>query len=476
MTRSLLVVAVVLYCSTMVGQDEPAPRYGACMQRTMTLLATSMKPRRNPVKIVFYGQSIMAADGVRKRVAAELKKRYPDAELTVENRAISGFQAHLLVRTAEHDLYPSGADLVVFHVYGGEAGWELERIILNLRKRTTAEIMLWTHHLGAWGGQHPEDMENASKWRHLLARKYGCELVEVNRAWTAYLAENDVPRGALLRDDVHLNARGERLLGDIVMKHFRYDPTIRAPWVGRIRTYEARRALHDEADEIVYTGRAWADRGDGTVGADPDTSLELTFEGTRVDVVSFNLPGKEKLGSARITIDGKPVSAHPGAWMATRPSNLPGGWYPALLRVGLGKDVQAETWTLSFSNVSGDGKRFDFSLAGSETGPDGTGSHRQQGEWTSRSGRIRIDPKDFMLAADMKGVARPLPGRFDITWTTRLRGLDRWQPVRRAEAGVVNRTTLVAGLDNARHTLVITPEGNGAVPVKELVVHRPPLK
>ena len=38
---------------------EPHPElFGSGIQRTMTLLATSTPARRNPVRILFYGQSI----------------------------------------------------------------------------------------------------------------------------------------------------------------------------------------------------------------------------------------------------------------------------------------------------------------------------------------------------------------------------------------------------------------------------------
>src|SRR5208283_3669340 len=100
----------------------PAPlkddaELGANIQRTMTLLATSTPEHRNKVRIVFYGQSITEQDW-SKRVADDLRQRFPNADLDIQNRAIGGFAAQILIRPAEHDLYPFYPDLLIFHVYG----------------------------------------------------------------------------------------------------------------------------------------------------------------------------------------------------------------------------------------------------------------------------------------------------------------------------------------------------------------------
>ena len=78
---------------------------GQNIQRTMSLLATSTPQRRNKVRILFYGQSITEQDWW-KQVADDLKKRFPNADLDVQNRAIGGFASQLLIRPAEHDVFP----------------------------------------------------------------------------------------------------------------------------------------------------------------------------------------------------------------------------------------------------------------------------------------------------------------------------------------------------------------------------------
>ena len=120
---------------------------GLEIQRTMTLLATSTPTHRNHVRILFYGQSITEQEW-RKQVAADLRRRFPYADLEIENRAIGGFGAQLLIRPAEHDLYPFYPDLLIFYVFGSNK--EYEQIIKSIRSRTTAEVLMQTDHMTKW--------------------------------------------------------------------------------------------------------------------------------------------------------------------------------------------------------------------------------------------------------------------------------------------------------------------------------------
>ncbi|MEZ2276536.1 MAG: hypothetical protein ACBR12_06435 [Microcoleus sp.] len=126
-----------------VSQENSA-NFGANIQRTMGLLASSTPGDRKPVRILFYGQSITKQDWWQD-VANDIRKRFPDADLTIENRAIGGFAAGLLIRPSEHDLYPFYPDLVIFHVYGGDEDYEA--IIANIRRRTTSEILIHSDHI-----------------------------------------------------------------------------------------------------------------------------------------------------------------------------------------------------------------------------------------------------------------------------------------------------------------------------------------
>ena len=46
--------------------------------------------------------------------------------------------------------------------------------------------------------------------------KHDCMLVDVRKAWKQHLADSGKAASDFLRDSVHLNAAGEKLLGDII--------------------------------------------------------------------------------------------------------------------------------------------------------------------------------------------------------------------------------------------------------------------
>jgi hypothetical protein len=121
-----------------------AARLGGSLQRSMSLMATSTPQERHTVRVLFYGQSI-TEQAWWKMVADDLRRRFPDAHLVIENRAIGGHAAQLLVKTAEADLYPFQPDLLIFHVYGSHI--EYENIIRRVRERTTADILMTTDHI-----------------------------------------------------------------------------------------------------------------------------------------------------------------------------------------------------------------------------------------------------------------------------------------------------------------------------------------
>ena len=159
--------------------------WGRNIQRTMRLLAESTAEKRNTVRVLFYGQSITEQKWA-KLVADDLRRRFPNANLIVENRALAGFASQMLVRTAETDLYPFQPDLLIFHVYGAHDKYE--DIIRRTRERTTAEILQQNDHV-----TKPADLTEETdpakvpiqsgkwdafmnhNWLPSLAKKYGTD-------------------------------------------------------------------------------------------------------------------------------------------------------------------------------------------------------------------------------------------------------------------------------------------------------------
>lgn len=458
-----------------VPSESNAFLFGARIQRTMTLLATSNASQRNPVKILCYGQSVVAQRYVSNAIEKALKQRYPYADITVENRAIGGYTAPVLVRTAVHDLYPFYPDLVVFHVYGGHDTGELERIVYNIRRYTTAEILMWTHHFSNFGENgmgHYQTESDGSDFRRYLAQKYNCELVELREVWERYLKINHLSKQELLVDGIHLNSKGGALQGELVLRHFRYNTLFPSEWMNTVRTYEARRPLEERSDEITFTGTPWRRRGPGVASDCPDSVLRLPFHGNRVDVIASTAGGK--LGTAKVLIDGRPPSSFAAAYAITRSNKNPLSGRPLLNRIELGDQPVAEAWTLKIRDLTPDGRRFRYMLEGSVTGEDGEGTHEKP--FVSKSGRIRFNPSEFTFAGAVSQCKKPFTNEIDVVFQTYLMGTDVWIPVTNGVPGAVNQTTLIQGIGNEPHLLEIVPNGDGAVPVFEIVVHRPPLE
>ena len=311
----------------------------------MTLLATSTQERRNTVRILFYGQSITEQEWW-KHVADDLRSRFSSANLIIENRAIGGFASQLLIKPAEHDVYPFYPDLMILHVYGSNG--EYEQLIRNTRSRTTAEVLMLTDHLTQWSPAVIDEKKDKGSWwddfmnRQFLpetARKYDCGLAENRGAWIDYLKANHLEPRALLKDGVHLNDHGNYLMAELVKRYLVYRPELGdSSWRDLVRTVEL---------------------GAGKEPSWNDGVLKLEFEGNRVDLIAeASPPANSARARIAIRIDGKKPSEFPGAYAITRP--VPPPWSPlALTRVDHEAPLLIEPWTLTVTAVGADFEDLD---------------------------------------------------------------------------------------------------------------------
>ncbi len=442
MKRFLLILSLASLAATARCETTAYPSlkpgdtsgWGRNIQRTMRLLATCTPEHRNTVRILFYGQSITEQKWAQF-VTEDLRTRFPNADLVIENRALAGFASQMLVKTAETDLYPFQPDLLIFYVYGAHDKYE--DIILRTRERTTAEILMQNDHVTK-SEAFTEETDPAKlwppdgkrwdafmnhRWLPMLQKKYGTELCDQRALWKVYLKENNLEPKALLRDGVHLNPHGEFLMAECVKAYLRYDPKLGpSPAEQWVKEYE--------------------------VGKDG----RLEFEGSRVDVIAK--PG-EKLG---VKIDGKKPSEIPALYGFSRAKPKPGGKWPPVAPIKSEKPLVLEDWTMDVTKTGE--KLFDFTVAGSKTGPDGSG--RSDQKFVSDSGRVVIEPDawnvDFAMSV-LAGV-KPIPAKFTVTWNVVPHFADE------ATGGTV---TVANGLPNTKHVLELTAPAT-------VRVYTPPLK
>jgi hypothetical protein len=440
--------------------DDPAAKYppllpstqpddlGKGVQRTMQLLASSTPAHRNHVRVLFYGQSITEQEW-SKAVGADLRKRFPEADFDIQNRAIGGFASQILVNSSEIDLYPFYPDLVIFHVYG--ANQEYEQIIQRIRSRTTAEVLMQTDHATSWPVDHAQAQAHHGAWWDDFmnntflpetAAKYGCGLVDVRKDWLVYLRTYHIEPKALTIDGTHLNAQGNYLMSHIISRYLvpRKD-SANPPDADMVRTMPV-------AQEQWNQGR-----------------LKFEFDGNRIDAIA---PSNAQ-GQADVLVDGQAPSAIDGCYCFTRPS--PGPWSPLfIMRVDHHTRLQVEEWTCRVTSVDADGKSWQFAVSGSITGDDGTGSSDKL--FVSNSGRVVIDPK-----WQFRGFKPPLPVGFTEKWTARLMGVDHYQPPADASSpGCENTITLAQGLKNGHHVLELNSHGPAEKLLQAFRVYRPPVQ
>lgn len=425
----------------MAAAGNPTAAY---IQRTMKALEDSTAEKPAHVRVLFYGQSIVA-QGWTRTVQKQLSERYPTARFEFLNAAIGGYESTSLIRTADHDLYPWYPDLLFFHVYGPTDKYE--EIVKRVRERTSAEIVLWTSHLNSREKAEALNAKLDERCAKILevADKYHCLKIHLRKKWCDYLIANNLPSTNLLSDSVHLKPAGCDLYAKFIAEEL-----VRAPELG---------------DNPVMSGTITtvaANAPEVTKGA--DGSLTLKFTGNRVVAVS---DGTGTAGAkTKVLLDGKPMDGEKDLWAITRPSNGP-VWMPAINNISFAAPLLKEDWTLTALPDSATNARpLHFTVSGSVTGFDGEGWSTNR--FVSKSGRVIIEPSDWGCSWQYTYFKKTLPKDFKVTWRSYPLFTATYEPKPAAA-----RTVLVQGCSNAPHTLTLLPE-NGAPGIRAFVVHAPP--
>lgn len=415
------------------------------IQRTMKAMAESTAARPARVRILFYGQSIVGQHWSRQ-VMEELTRRYPTVKFEVQNRAIGGYGAERLSRTAESDLYPFYPDLLFFHDYGSLAKYE--EIVKKVRETTTAEIILWSSHLSR--GQRPREMlaERDARTKTIadIAARYGTMYVDLNRKWCEMLVRNGWAEYDLLADGIHMDRKTPAL--DLYAQ-FIYEDMARLPGA------EAEPAVNGSIETIPLD--------DPRVKVAADGSLTLAFTGNRVVAVSDGTGVADAIGS--LTLDGRNPATFPELWYTTRPGTGP-MWMPFVDHVDIDAPAVAEDWTLTFlEGTKPDANPIVYSVVGSVTGPDGTGNTRER--FRSKSGRAVLDPKDINCVWQYKYAKKEAKPGFQVKWRTQPLFAAPYVP-----AAAETRTTLVQNCANGPHTLTLAAKG-GRLGIGGFIVYAP---
>lgn len=432
-----------------MAEPPPAPQ----IQRTMRLLATSTPERRNRVRILVYGQSV-SAQAWWLRVKENLEQRFPYADLHMENRSIGGFSSQWLVHTAEHDLYPFYADLVIFRVLGDHHRYE--DIIARTRSRTTAEMLIWngsarrpTQKTPAPDKQDWNQFFNY-EWVPRMCAKYHCAFVDTGTEWDQYMMHYGLPYldFVVSETDGHLNANGNWVHSELIKRRLAAQPGLSEP-------------KHEGMVRDIAVGKE---------GLWKDGKLVVEFEGNRVDLVT-DTSFASSSGTAAVRVDGRRPSEIPELYVHSRCGGAIGTGWPCAIEIGHEAPLMAEDWTMRFSHVSDDSSLFRFELQGSQTGPDGGGD--SQTRFVSNSGRVVIEPEQWIVGRDYNLRNVPMPEGYKANWRVATFFSDTFAPPENVDPAREHVVTVAQGLTNTRHTLELTIDGDAAA-LKTIRIYRPP--
>ena len=95
-------------------------------------------------------------------------------------------------------------------------------------------------------------------------------------------------------------------------------------------------------------------------------------------------------------------------------------------------------------------------------------------KFVSHSGRVVIEPEDWVFAFDRKVSEKPTPDGWQVTWSVAPLFADAYSTPTVADPSIETETILAQGLSNGAHTLEIV--ASGELPdIEALRVSRPPM-
>jgi hypothetical protein len=453
-------------CSSKPPETPTPPDPAKALARSISIIRSATPEHPRVLKLLFYGQSISTRKWTDQAVAA-LRARYPNVVFDVRNMAIGGWHAAMLERAVNRDVDEAQPDLIVFHVFGDKDAYE--RIIRAFRSRTSADVIVQTDYVvtpveplcpagiqlrwspppGCQGHirfkQRFWQDYMSGFWIPTMAQKYSLAVEPRRVRWNAYLKANHLDPMALLAPSLHPNERGWSLMADLFTSWFE----------GVVDKGATQAPPHDDAVRSFAPPR-------------PGATATYEFTGSRIELLAAGpLDGK-----VQVTIDGKASQDLDGCWQDSRVSRLPNApEWPGLRQVSVSPAYhRADSWTLRLTGFNAAQDQFAFTLSSASGGADGKGMAAEP--FTSTSGRVKIEPDDWMIHTALESGKR-VPEGLELHWQRRFVCADE-PAVALPNGGMEQRHVLATGLPNGRHAvrLILAP---GAPAVAELRAYRPPI-
>ena len=368
-------------------------------------------------------------------------------------------------------------DLIFTYTVGSTEG--LDAMLTEIRKHTTADIIVPSIHFRPTDSMTPDNIENGYvSWAKIreICEKHHAEFVEHRRDLAEYFKVTGLKPDDLLIDHVHQNQHGRIRVWDDVMKHITDPKQFTYDSASLERVIPVNPPMDTATEKVTLHGK-W------TTGKTPVRSVQggdkitVHFTGNRIDLIGHRTAGG---GTAKVFIDGTPAEQAPvfqGNYIRAIPKIYPkekiraqpGDVAPQA--ANLLSHLVPQRWTITMVDDNG-----NYEIVGSVTGPDGKGNAAQP--FVSNSGQIGIDPE--MWRNNVLKNKEQSPGQPPVFGN----GTDDKFvfDVYRCAVGSVSfagdkpelfSVPLVQSLPNQEHTLEMVTNGDGGVDIESFYVFSP---
>lgn len=450
-----------------LGQDiskqrfQPDPFQLQRLTRTRSLLKSASADHHPVLRVMVYGQSHSVGEW-SNYLAANLRQMYPNARIVITNRAILGFSALLLSRSVNADVIPWQPDLLLLHCMGDNLV-DYHRLYSTIKTQVSCEVLVHADHIQS-NGQLNESLDISEigpdsywvlrnyHWLPELVNQYDFCWADIRTPWREYIFEKGIPYKSLLAaDGYHCNDLGHHLTADLISEFFRPDP-------GFV-------AMDPVNNSKIKT---WALTGPN---APVGNQGGFRVKGNRVDVVYDSTP-EAQTPICEFTVDGKRPEAVQSFYSFDRAS--PAWWTPwpgNLAATHVSMPVE-ERWTLMTDSISLNTGQVFFSVEGSVTGKDGSGSNFGQ-PFVSNSQRLRIVPEAFMQHLAYVLTLQVPPDDWKIQFDCVLRAAKSFKPRPSSEAGGESVETLFLSEEESERELKLIARGAALSGIKAIRVYSP---
>jgi len=439
---------------------QPLDSSGKYISRSMNLLQKSTEEKKNTVRVLVYGQSISAQEWWLL-VKEDLEKRFPNANLIMENRAIGGFASQMLWKTVKMDVLSFYPDLILFHVYGSHIDYP--KVLEGFRGLTAAEVIIQTDHITKVNEaidykQHNVDLKS-KEWSNKMcykyipdfAKEYKCDMALIRDNWMEYLSKNNYQPAEFLRDGVHLNDAGNKLLSQLLIPYIKYNPKYPTdPY---------------QLDSMLSVPQNVQISGD---------TLQFEFWGNKVDAI-FEDGNHNPADTLAILVDGKRPNEFQSTYVISRPYDSINGKFPwdmgCFYYTTNKKPLLKETWTCTITKINENHDAFEFEISGSKTGWDGKGKSSKK--FVSNSQRVIIQPEDWHIKSAHRVTKLFITAGYKFFWDVKSLSVNTLIPQNQSDPSIENRLAMFQGIPNGKHKLVLVKKSSNFPAIKAFRIYQP---